>query len=85
MKTDCTIELSRIIKEFSLEVLNMPEGDVLVSSTETSRPGLHLAGYYEYFDAKRIQILGMNEIGFCVALTKIKRKKWSMNFLQKNL
>ena len=64
MKTDCTIELSRIVKEFSLEVLNMPENEVLVSSTETSRPGLHLAGYYEYFDPNRIQILGMNEIGF---------------------
>ena len=75
MKTDCKIELSRIVKEFSLEVLNMPEGDVLVSSTETSRPGLHLAGYYEYFDAKRIQILGMNEIGFLRGFDENKKKK----------
>lgn len=66
MKTDCTIELSRIIKDFSLEVLNMPEDkdDILISTAETNRPGLHLAGYYEYFDEKRIQILGMNEIGY---------------------
>ncbi len=64
MKTDCTIKLSMIIKEFSLDILNMPQNEILVSSTETSRPGLHLAGYYEYFDPNRIQILGMNEIGF---------------------
>lgn len=66
MKTDCTIELSRIVKEFSLEVLNMPQDvdEISISSAETNRPGLHLAGYYEYFDQKRIQILGMNEIGF---------------------
>ncbi len=72
MKTDYTIALSRIIKEFSLEVLNMPEcaDDVLISSAEINRPGLHLAGYYEFFDPKRIQILGMNEIGFLQSFTK---------------
>lgn len=75
MKTDCTIELSRIVKEFSLEVLNMPQDEVLVSSTETNRPGLHLAGYYEYFDPKRIQILGMNEIGFLKSFSTEKRDK----------
>ena len=83
MKTDCTIELLRIVKEFSLEVLNMPEGDVLVSSTETSRPGLHLAGYYEYFDAKRIQILGMNEIGFLRGFDEDKKKKMVDEFFAK--
>lgn len=83
MKTDCTIELSRIVKEFSLEILNMPEGDVLVSSTETSRPGLHLAGYYEYFDAKRIQILGMNEIGFLRGFDEDKKKKMVDEFFAK--
>ncbi len=74
MKTDYTIALSLIIKEFSLDVLNMPEDadDILISSAETNRPGLHLAGYYEYFDAKRIQILGMNEIGFLQRFTKEK-------------
>lgn len=66
MKTDFAIELSRIIKEFSLQILNMPQdpNDIKVSSAEINRPGLQLAGYYEYFDPKRIQILGMSEIGF---------------------
>lgn len=74
MKTDFTIALSRIIKEFSLEVLNMPEDaeKIMISTAETNRPGLHLAGYYEFFDAKRIQILGMNEIGFLRHFTKDK-------------
>ena len=66
MKTDFAIELSRIIKEFSLQILNMPQdpNEIKVSSAEINRPGLQLAGYYEYFDPKRIQILGMSEIGF---------------------
>ena len=82
MKTDCTIELSRIVKEFSLEVLNMPE-DVMISSTETSRPGLHLAGYYEYFDPKRIQILGMNEIGFLQGFDEDEKAKRVGEFFAK--
>ena len=83
MKTDCTIELSRIIKEFSLETLNMPEGEIRVDSTQTSRPGLHLAGYYEYFDPKRIQILGMNEIGFLKSLSIEQREKCVDDFFAK--
>lgn len=82
MKTDCTIELSRIVKEFSLDVLNMPN-DILVSSTETIRPGLHLAGYYEYFDPKRIQILGMNEIGFLQSFGVDERNKRIDEFFAK--
>ena len=83
MKTDCTIELSRIVKEFSLEVLNLPEEEVLVASTETNRPGLHLVGYYEYFDNKRIQILGMNEIGFLKSISEDKRKQCIDDFFAK--
>ena len=66
MKTDFTISLSRIVKEFSLEILNMPTDpeSIMISTAEINRPGLQLAGYYEYFDARRIQVLGMNEIGF---------------------
>lgn len=83
MKTDCTIELSRIINEFSLEILNMPQDEILISSTETNRPGLHLAGYYEYFDSKRIQILGMNEIGYLKSFSVEKRNKCIDEFFAK--
>ncbi len=85
MKTDFTIALSRIIKEFSLDVLNMPEDadNILISTAETNRPGLHLAGYYEYFDAKRIQILGMNEIGFLHRFTNEKLRQRVSEFFAK--
>lgn len=49
--------------------------NILISSAEINRPGLHLAGYYEFFDAKRIQILGMNEIGFLQRFTEEKRNQ----------
>lgn len=85
MKTDFTIALSRIIKEFSLDVLNMPQDDdkILISTAETNRPGLQLAGYYEYFDTKRIQILGMSEIGFLRHFTKDKLNQRVSEFFAK--
>ena len=85
MKTDYTIELSRIVKEFSLEVLNMPMAadEILISSAETNRPGLHLAGYYDYFDQKRIQILGMNEIGFLRGFDENEKAKRVDEFFAK--
>ncbi len=85
MKTDVTIELSRIIKEFSLEVLNMPtDADtIMIGSAETIRPGLHLAGYYEFFDNKRIQILGLNEIGYLRHFTEEKQRECVGEFFSK--
>ncbi len=85
MKTDITIELSRIIKEFSLEVLNMPSPaeTIMIGSAETNRPGLHLAGYYEFFDNTRIQILGMNEIGYLKNFNKDELEKCIGEFFAK--
>ena len=61
MHTNFTISLEKIIKEFSLEILNMPDEpkNLQISTTEVNRPGLHMAGYFEFFDEKRIQIIGI--------------------------
>ena len=49
MHTNFTISLEKIISEFSLEQLNMPENPekIKITSTEVNRPGLHMAGYFE--------------------------------------
>ncbi len=77
MKTDFSISLERIIKEFSLEPLYLPKESesILVSSPEINRPGLQLAGYFEYFDDKRIQILGLSETSFLKRFTDEKAKE----------
>ncbi|MBO4692956.1 MAG: HPr(Ser) kinase/phosphatase [Clostridia bacterium] len=77
MKTGYKISLDKIIKEFSLEPLYMPEsGDKLfVSSPEINRPGLQFAGYFEYFAPERIQILGISEIEFLRRFTEEKARE----------
>lgn len=77
MKTGFSISLEKIIKEFSLEPLYLPEKseDIKVSTTEINRPGLQLAGYFEYFDDKRIQILGLSETSFLKRFTMEKARE----------
>ncbi|MBQ7726500.1 MAG: HPr kinase/phosphorylase, partial [Clostridia bacterium] len=66
MRTNFTVSLEKIISEFSLEILNMPAdpATIMIATPEINRPGLHLAGYFEFFDADRIQIIGNSEQGF---------------------
>lgn len=66
MRTDYTVPLKRIINEFSLETLYLPENsdELVVSTPEINRPGLQMVGYFEFFDEKRIQIIGKSEDSF---------------------
>ncbi|MCQ2454743.1 MAG: HPr(Ser) kinase/phosphatase [Clostridia bacterium] len=72
MKTDYHVNLAQVINELGLEEIYLPQSaeEILISSNEINRPGLQLAGYFEYFDAKRIQIFGISEISFLKSLGK---------------
>ncbi len=63
MKTDFSVSLAKMINEFSLETLYLPgeAEEILVSNAEVNRPGLQLAGHYEFFDSERVQIIGKSE------------------------
>ncbi len=75
MAKQYSVELSKIIDELSLEVLYMPDEKGLraVVSSDTNRPGLALAGFFEYFDSERIQVLGKSELGFLEDLSEETR------------
>ena len=77
MRTNFTVSLAKIISEFSLETLNMPANPekIQISPTEVNRPGLHMAGYFEFFDEKRIQIIGKSEESFLLRFTPEKAEK----------
>ncbi len=61
-----SVSLSRIVKEFALEEVYVPENidEIVVSTADLNRPGLQLGGFYDYFDSDRIQIIGKNEDSF---------------------
>ncbi len=76
MKTKYSVSLAKIIDEFSLEILNLSDDreNILISTTEVNRPGLHMAGYFEFFDENRIQIIGKSEEGFLQRFTDEKAR-----------
>ncbi len=63
MYTEFTVSLEKVIKEFSLETLYLPTEakNIMISSADINRPGLQLAGFFEFFDNKRIQVIGKAE------------------------
>ena len=66
MRTNYSVSLKKIMKEFSLEILSVPMdiSEIMISTPEINRPGLQMAGYFEFFDEKRIQIIGKSEESF---------------------
>lgn len=67
--------LQAIAKKFSLECIYEPENmeDRYVSRSDTSRPGLPLAGFYKDFENDRIQIIGNMEHSYLSTLTLEQR------------
>lgn len=77
MKTNYSVSLGKIVKEFSLEILSVPMdiSEILVSTPEINRPGLQMAGYFEFFDQNRIQIIGKSEESFLNRFTPEKAQQ----------
>ncbi len=55
------VDLKEIISRFELEELYVPEHSALITTTDVNRPGLQIAGYFDFFDIDRIQIIGRVE------------------------
>ena len=71
-----SIPLSQLCEEFGLEKVYIPDHfeDIMITTPEISRPGLALAGFFEIFDAARIQIIGYAEHRFMETLSPEVRR-----------
>ncbi len=65
------VKLSSIVEEYSLKPIVTPDGcgDIEITVADVNRPSLQLAGFFEYFDPARIQIIGMVEYTYLKSLT----------------
>jgi HPr kinase/phosphorylase len=69
--TGYTVPLSLVMKEFELDLLT-PAVDVekkALTRANINRPALQLAGFFDYFDPSRLQVIGMVEHTY---LTKLE-------------
>lgn len=69
------VSLKTLTDRVSMEVVYTPRAldEISVEIAEVNRPGLFLAGYYDYFDKLRLQIMGLAEMNFLSGLTAEKR------------
>lgn len=70
-----SISLGELIDEFGFTVAYGPEGyrDILIYSDDMNRCGLQLAGFYDFFDNERLQMIGKVETTFLQQFTPEKR------------
>ena len=74
-KRNLSVKLIDVINEFNLDVFFGPPGfeDILLKDEDVNRPGLQLAGFFEYFSNERIQVLGKIETTFMERFTDSRR------------
>lgn len=84
-KTGNSVELTKIIKEFNLECVYLPENidSIMITRSEVNRPGLSLTGFFDYFTPERIQIIGRVESIYLTQLPDKERYERLYNFFEK--
>ena len=67
-----TVELTKVIEKMNLEVLTPDVNieEINVSQTDVNRPALQLAGFFDYFDSNRIQVIGQIEYTYMEKMEK---------------
>ena len=63
MSQTYSVDLKTIVKEHNLTPVNLSDDydSVRITTWDVNRPGLPLAGFYDYYDPSRVQIMGKLE------------------------
>ena len=71
-----SVELGKIVNEFSLEPVYVFEKyeKTKIVTNEVNRPGLQIAGFFDYFYNNRIQVMGRVEFSYLEKMSGDERK-----------
>ena len=72
-----SVKLNKVIEKMKLENLT-PDIDIehiKVTQPDINRPALQMAGYFEHFDATRLQIIGFVEYTYMESMTEERREE----------
>lgn len=84
-KTSRSVALTKIINEFNLDIIYKSKNleSVMITRPEITRPGLPLAGFFDYFDPERIHVIGRVEAIYLAKCTPQERRDKLRNFMEK--
>ncbi len=69
------VKVSELVQQFHLEIVAGEDGlRRAIVTDDLNRPGLEMAGYFNYYPSERAQILGRTELAFLETLTTEERR-----------
>ena len=81
-----SVTIRKFIEDFNLEVLLEGEEDKLITVNDVNRPGLQLAGFYNYFTPERLHVIGKAEWSFLEDMkAEVRKKRLKKFFSYENL
>lgn len=65
----------KMVETFGMEILHRGSDfdSAVITISDVNRPALQLVGFYDYFDDKRLQILGRGEMRYLDRMTEAER------------
>ena len=74
---DQGLKVTEFVSIFKLEVLNQGSDydTALLTITDVNRPGLQFHDFYDYFDPRRVQVIGKAEVMYLKGLSGEQRRK----------
>ena len=87
MHQSYSVRLDTIVREHNLTIVNraIDYDTVSITTWEVSRPGLPLAGFYDYFDATRVQIIGKLELTYLMDMRPESRSRSIERFISSGI
>ena len=70
-----TVMLDKFASDMNLEMLYAGRGIITLTSISVDRPGLRLAGFFNYFDAQRILVIGNTEHEYMRSFSSHERRE----------
>lgn len=79
-----TVPFSKIIDEFHLETIYLPDlpENLMISCSRVNRPGLQMVGFYDHYEQERMQIIGKVEHLFMAQLDVEERLRRLEDFFR---
>ena len=70
------VSLKKMVEEFGLQVVFAASNfdSICIEVEDVGRPGIQLVGYFDHFDARRLQVLGNVEMSYLARLPEGERE-----------
>jgi len=70
------VRVSELVQQFHLEIVAGEDGlRRAIVTDDLNRPGLEMAGYFNYYPSERAQMMGRTELAFLETLTSEERRE----------